>query len=243
MVCAPNPRATPTTPALASSGAMFASSWPSAIRIASTQITTMRAVDSAPVSVVARWRFSSCVMLAVPSSLFRNRFTISRETSVTRTAAPKMMTIRTQGSASQSRHVLRGLRDQGHGPQCNRAGRPSSTTRGSGRAAGVRVDRFEHAGGRLQHEALPHVGQLLLGHAFDRRDRLTAVLPERIGRLAVFGDVDTRVLRLRGHPEPDETIDELQDHPGGDERERQRDPGCGPLPPDLCATLRRRRPG
>ncbi len=66
---------------------MFKLNSPSAIRIASTQITTIRAVDRAPVSVVARWRFSSCVMLAVPSSFFRNRFTMSRETRVTTNGA------------------------------------------------------------------------------------------------------------------------------------------------------------
>ena len=44
----------------------------------------------------------SCATLAVPSSRFRNRFTMSREASVTKTAAAKMMTIRTQGSANQS---------------------------------------------------------------------------------------------------------------------------------------------
>ena len=54
MFCAPKPSATPATPALASSGPRLKLNSPSTIRIASTQITTISAVDRAPVKVVAR---------------------------------------------------------------------------------------------------------------------------------------------------------------------------------------------
>ena len=108
--------------------------------MASTQITTIRAVDSAPVSVVARWRFSSCVMLAVPSSFFRNRFTISREASVTRTAVAQDDDDPHPGLSEPVGQVLRGLRE------CSGSMGPHAIGRTASRQRRGRVCRL--AGGR-----------------------------------------------------------------------------------------------
>src|SRR3712207_8684298 len=61
MLCAPNPSATPATPALASSGARFTFRLLSTSRNASVQIATTALVDSALVRVEARRRSIVCV--------------------------------------------------------------------------------------------------------------------------------------------------------------------------------------